>query len=241
MIDLASLWELEKHRESLNSLKTELKLLMEKTKLLNLEKRFQEIEQTHRDLLLKMEDTKHLIRKLEQEVDVHKDKHKSAEVTLYNGSVKDIKQLEHLEKEKEYHLKLVDDLEDKIIDAMGLSEDTQSRIDKISRLLKRTKRDMIEKQQLAHEKSTRLSYEIQIEEREIEDLEEIIDGQLLTLYNDIRGRKGSGMALMKNDVCNGCHMHIPEKIVEKARQGKSAVTCENCGRILYHEPEGEDI
>ncbi|MCR3957037.1 MAG: C4-type zinc ribbon domain-containing protein [Gudongella sp.] len=241
MLDLSSLWKLEKNHESLYSMKNEMKLLQERTEFHKLEKKCQELEERHENLLIKMKEVRLHLRKLEQEVDTHKEKSRMAELTLYNGSVKDLKQLEHLEKEKEYHRNLIDVLEDKIIDSMGISEDTESRIDEIYRLLSESKGDLVEKQNLIDESSAKLKNGMEVLEKTIENLEGEIDGARLSKYNDIRKRKGSGIAEMKNDVCNGCHMHIPEKIVEKARQGKAVVTCENCGRILYGVLEQEDI
>ncbi len=241
MLDLSSLWELEKNHESLYSMKNEMKLLQERTEFHKLEKKYQELEERHENLLMKRKDLRLQLRKLEQEVDIHKEKLRMAELNLYNGSVKDLKQLEHLEKEKEYHRNLIDVLEDTIIDSMGVSEDTESRIEEIYRLLSESKEDLAIKQGLIDESSAKLQNGMESLEKTIENLEGEIDSALLSKYNDIRKRKGSGIAQMKNDVCNGCHMHIPEKIVEKAKQGKAVVTCENCGRILYSPLEQEDI
>ena len=241
MLDLSSLWELEKNHESLYSMKNEMKLLQERTEFHKLEKKYQELEERHENLLMKRKDLRLQLRKLEQEVDIHKEKLRMAELNLYNGSVKDLKQLEHLEKEKEYHRNLIDVLEDTIIDSMGVSEDTESRIEEIYRLLSESKEDLAIKQGLIDESSAKLQNGMESLEKTIENLEGEIDSALLSKYNDIRKRKGSGIAQMKNDVGNGCHMHIPEKIVEKAKQGKAVVTWENCGRILYSPLEQEDI
>ena len=241
MLDLSSLWELEKNHESLYSMKNEMKLLQERTEFHKLEKKCQELEERHENLLMKRKDLRLQLRKLEQEVDIHKEKLRMAELNLYNGSVKDLKQLEHLEKEKEYHRNLIDVLEDTIIDSMGVSEDTESRIEEIYRLISESKEDLAIKQGLIDESSAKLQNGMESLEKTIENLEGEINSALLSKYNDIRKRKGSGIAQMKNDVCNGCHMHIPEKIVEKAKQGKAVVTCENCGRILYSPLEQEDI
>ncbi|WP_409228570.1 zinc ribbon domain-containing protein [Gudongella sp. SC589] len=241
MLDLSSLWEIEIHRKSLFSMENELKLLQERAELQKLEKDHQNLERRYENLLKKKKDLRLHLRKLEQEADIHKEKYRVAEANLYNGSVKDIKQLEHLEKEKEYHKNLVDTLEDEIIDTMGINEENEIKIDETGKLKSNTKRNLAHQISIVDDRITQLSMRIEVEKRTIENLEGSIEEKLLTKYHDISRRKGSGIAKMKEDVCTGCHMHIPEKIVEKAKQGKVVVTCENCGRILYHDLEQEDI
>lgn len=241
MLDLAGLWELEKHYDNLSTMRNQMKLLQESTELRRMEREIRVLEERFEDLLVKRKDLKLHIRKLEQEVDVHKDKYKSAEVNLYNGSVKDLKQLDHLEREKEYHLSLVDSLEDEIIDTMGISEETEAGISEGKSLLSQKRKDLVDKQKLFDKANSDLSDRIELEEKTIGDLESDLDEKLLSIYHDIRKRKGTGIAQVRNEVCKGCNMHLPEKIVEKAKQGKSVATCESCGRILYHEMDMDNI
>ncbi len=233
MSNLDRLWDIEKHYGNLDLYIKELKVLDENKEMHRMENRYQALKQTYEDLVVKKKELKTNLRKLEQEVQIHEEKFKIAEKTLYNGSVTDLKQLEHLEKEKEYHFGSIDKLEDDILESLGTIEKLDIEIDKISRDVLILDNELVEKKVESDRLLSELNDKIDKEKSTIEELENSCDENLLGVYHGIRSRKGSGIAEIKNDVCGGCHMRIPENIVEKAKLGKKIINCENCGRILY--------
>jgi len=50
----------------------------------------------------------------------------------------------------------------------------------------------------------------------------------------IRGKKG--VAIVRNQVCTGCHMTIPIGAINTLMHGEDIQMCENCGRYLYLPP-----
>jgi predicted nucleic acid-binding Zn-ribbon protein len=50
----------------------------------------------------------------------------------------------------------------------------------------------------------------------------------------IRGKKG--VAIVRNQVCGGCHMSIPIGSINTLMHGEDIQMCENCGRYLYLPP-----
>jgi hypothetical protein len=47
----------------------------------------------------------------------------------------------------------------------------------------------------------------------------------------VRGKKG--LAAVNNQVCAGCHMHVPMGVIITLKHGRDVQLCENCGRYLY--------
>lgn len=60
----------------------------------------------------------------------------------------------------------------------------------------------------------------------------LVEAPLLSRYEQIRKGKGTAIAAVKDENCQGCHMSIPPQALVKIRQGE-LVACQNCARILY--------
>jgi predicted nucleic acid-binding Zn-ribbon protein len=52
-------------------------------------------------------------------------------------------------------------------------------------------------------------------------------------YDRLRIRGKKGVALVRNQVCTGCHMHVPIGQITVLMRGEDVQLCENCGRYLY--------
>ncbi len=62
---------------------------------------------------------------------------------------------------------------------------------------------------------------------------------VLKKYENIRLKRGGlGIALVKNETCQGCYIHIPPQVYILLRRGtEELLTCPHCHRILYVENE----
>ena len=52
-------------------------------------------------------------------------------------------------------------------------------------------------------------------------------------YDRLRARGKKGLALVRNQVCTGCHMHVPIGQITVLMRGEDIQLCESCGRYLY--------
>src|ERR1039458_5518370 len=52
-------------------------------------------------------------------------------------------------------------------------------------------------------------------------------------YERLRIRGKKGVAVVRNQVCTGCHMHIPIGQINMLMRGEDVQLCESCGRYLY--------
>lgn len=64
---------------------------------------------------------------------------------------------------------------------------------------------------------------------------------ILKKYEMIRSRRGGlAMAVVKDETCQGCHIHIPPQLYIQLQKGvEELIYCQHCHRILYAEDQGE--
>jgi predicted nucleic acid-binding Zn-ribbon protein len=56
---------------------------------------------------------------------------------------------------------------------------------------------------------------------------------IISHYDRLRVRGKKGVAVVRNQVCTGCHMHIPIGQINMLMRGEDIQLCETCGRYLY--------
>ena len=56
---------------------------------------------------------------------------------------------------------------------------------------------------------------------------------IIAHYDRLRVRGKKGVAVVRNQVCTGCHMHIPIGQINVLMRGEDIQLCETCGRYLY--------
>ena len=52
-------------------------------------------------------------------------------------------------------------------------------------------------------------------------------------YERLRVRGKKGVAVVRNQVCTGCHMHVPIGQINMLMRDEDVQLCESCGRYLY--------
>ena len=52
-------------------------------------------------------------------------------------------------------------------------------------------------------------------------------------YDRLRVRGKKGVAIVRNQVCTGCHMHVPIGQITVLMRHEDIQLCESCGRYLY--------
>ena len=56
---------------------------------------------------------------------------------------------------------------------------------------------------------------------------------IVSHYDRLRVRDKKGVAIVRNQVCSGCHMHVPIGQIMMLMRGEDIELCETCGRYLY--------
>lgn len=72
-------------------------------------------------------------------------------------------------------------------------------------------------------------------EKQIAGLRANIPEPILGHYDRLRARDKKGVAVVRNQVCSGCHMRLPIGVITVLMQDRDIQLCDSCGRYLYLE------
>ena len=70
-------------------------------------------------------------------------------------------------------------------------------------------------------------------EAQAAELRGSIPAAIIGHYERLRVRGKKGIAVVRNQVCSGCHMHVPIGQITVLMRGEDVQLCETCGRYLY--------
>jgi hypothetical protein len=70
-------------------------------------------------------------------------------------------------------------------------------------------------------------------EAQAAELRSKIPQPIISHYERLRVRGKKGVAVVRNQVCTGCHMHVPIGQITVLMRGQDIQLCETCGRYLY--------
>ena len=70
-------------------------------------------------------------------------------------------------------------------------------------------------------------------EAQATELRSSIPAPIIGHYERLRVRGKKGIALVRNQVCTGCHMRVPIGQISMLMRGEDVQLCETCGRYLY--------
>jgi predicted nucleic acid-binding Zn-ribbon protein len=60
-----------------------------------------------------------------------------------------------------------------------------------------------------------------------------IPPQIVTHYDRLVVRGKKGVAVVRDQVCTGCHMRLPIGVIMTLMHGRDIQLCDTCGRYLY--------
>jgi hypothetical protein len=67
-------------------------------------------------------------------------------------------------------------------------------------------------------------------------LRPLIDAEWLTRFDRLSTSRGTGLARVEKQQCNGCRMSIRAQVWNQLREGE-LLTCDSCGRLIYWDPD----
>jgi len=68
---------------------------------------------------------------------------------------------------------------------------------------------------------------------QIEELRKTVPQPILGHFDRLVTRGKKGVAVVRNQVCTGCHMRLPIGTINTLMQGQDIQLCDSCGRYLY--------
>jgi uncharacterized protein len=72
-----------------------------------------------------------------------------------------------------------------------------------------------------------------VQESQKAELRNGIPQPVLAHYDRLVARGKKGVALVRNQVCTGCHMRLPIGTINTLMQKHDVQLCDSCGRYLY--------
>lgn len=231
MFDLNLLVKLDEYLKGVEDLEKRYKSLERDQFLVELDQNMIRLQQALVDIIRN-------VKEIENEAAEASDKLKACTIrldhinkTLYDGSIRDLKQMEHMEREL---ISLRDQKEELEWKELQCQESIDEMI--------KQKSDLDEKRSVIKEKFSTRRGEVRLEasnikneilrlKKEAEKITQNADKDILAVYYEIRAKKGSGAAVITNNICTGCNMMIATTIIDRIKMGKSIFYCETCGRI----------
>lgn len=71
------------------------------------------------------------------------------------------------------------------------------------------------------------------------ELRNSIPQPILAHYDRLVARGKKGVAIVRNQVCTGCHMRLPIGTINTLLQRQDVQLCDSCGRYLYIPEQAE--
>lgn len=173
-------------------------------------------------------------RRLDGEIGVLNARIQPEEKRLYDGSVRNPKELGNIQHELELLKEQRSKLEDQLLEVMSRIESLEAgHAATTSDLSYAQARWEAEKRSLQDD-AARLSDALARAEAKREAQKLKVTPLALHLYEDVRRRKGGvAVAHIQGSMCTGCRVSIPEAIRRRAFQPDQLAQCPNCERILY--------
>jgi uncharacterized protein len=178
------------------------------------------------------------LKKLSHEADEASTRLRTLEKKMYDGSVKNPKELAQMQEEVGHLKARLKGLEDTTLDAMLAVEAAEE-----AKAEAQQKLDNMEKeQQLFHagllEEKDKLMGQAKVLQVKRQRFVSELPWADLQMYERLRRAKG-GLAVVavRGGLCGGCHVGVPANTLRQARSGTELTSCPTCGRILY--PLGE--
>lgn len=160
------------------------------------------------------------------------DKAERSESRLYSGTVTNPKELADLQHEIDSLVRRRSRLEDELLEAMIMAEESQEANAQASELFNEIKLKWEQDQSdLISEQTELISHIQELTTQRKHHVENISAASLAAYENAIRRAGLTAVVSMTNGRCRGCQVLVPKSLVKAADEGK-LVNCDSCGRIL---------
>ncbi|HUP28166.1 MAG TPA: C4-type zinc ribbon domain-containing protein [Chloroflexia bacterium] len=187
----------------------------------------QEAASYHSDLQARLKQASH-------EVEDTSNRIRIQDKRLYDGSIKNPKELGQVQDEVAHLKSRLKTQEDAAIEAMMQAEAADDQLQARAADLEEATSEWQKFQAgLAEEKDTLLQQAKVLQLKRQRAIAELPWADLQTYERLRRGKGGVAIAGVREGLCGGCGVSVPANILHQARAGTDLVSCPTCGRILY--------
>lgn len=199
------------------------------TKLNEALKQFQTAEKSHRDLERERRSLE--LRSLTLSEDLKRSETKRRDVRNTKEEFAANKEFENFQKKVAETVKAVEEKTELVNQRAKFKEEKQQLLANLQTEMKALEETRAKR--LAELKTLKASLSSQREEY-ITKVDELV----FSMYERIQKlRKGSGIAIVRNSICGGCHVALPPQMVLRLDKLAEIITCPSCSRILFPSSE----
>ena len=232
MTQLENLFKLQENHDLTDKIN---KQLLQLKNGLQIRKELEKYEQLSSQLS-KMEESlntgKSKLRQSDYTLKEYELKLKDLDDELYSGSITNEKQLNHLTGERDRISNLLGELETEVLENMDLINEIEIDINSIKDRVVDFKKQIDHNKEESNNNINKLEKaKVQLAEN-ISNISNIIDDNIIEKYNRIQIRKKPALAIVKEGICAGCNIMVPNYQIEDIKKDK-IIQCESCNRILY--------
>ncbi len=173
-------------------------------------------------------------RRLEDEVERLNDRIAPEEKRLYDGSVRNPKELTGIQHELELLKAARERQEDALVEVLDQAETASRQRSEAQGAVTRLEERWSRTQEELRLEARRLGDAIARIDQRREAQAARIPPRLLATYEDLRRRKGgTAVARIKGNTCSGCRITIPDALRSRVLAGETVAQCPNCERIFH--------
>lgn len=193
-----------------------------------------EARTAHAAVEAELAETRRTQRLTEGEVAALTAKIEPEEKRLYDGSVRNAKELQNIQHELELLKQQRSKLEDQLLDVMANLERIEGDHRLASAALASEEARWEKDRADLGDEAQRLNGQIVRADARREAQKLKINPRNLAVYEDVRRRRaGVAVARVSGGTCGGCRVGIPEAVRRRAFEADLLAQCPNCERILY--------
>jgi len=195
----------------------------------------QAVVETRSKLVLEQQRLEELSRQqhsVEWEIDDLTNKLTGTEEELFSGRIRIPKELANLQHEIDGLKARRDQLEDRALETMDQVEFATGGVATLNSDLKALETEWQSQQQQLSAQLEQLKTVLSDLEHKRQLLAAEIDPQAVEVYQELKERKGTGVAKVEQGICRGCRISLPITELQQTRSG-NLVRCSSCGRILF--------
>ncbi|MGQ0760788.1 MAG: zinc ribbon domain-containing protein [Acidobacteriota bacterium] len=233
--ELAQLIALQKTDTNIRTLQTEIESIPERRA--EIEREFDQRAFEIRALEQKKEAAFHERARVEKEIFEQKQRAERADRNLMAAKKPD--EYTAAIREADAARKQISAFETQVLEQMEGFDTAEKELKERAPEVEKLREDMQARFAEFDEQVKRQEKELEAERAERERLMKELPKPMAALFNRISKRIRDGVAVARahNGACTACYMALRPQIMADVRRGNEVITCDNCNRILYYEPE----
>lgn len=173
------------------------------------------------------------VRELELELQGLTGKIAATEQRLYDGVVRNPKELESLQADLHHLRGRRDTLEDSILTGLTETDDSEARLAQARHRWEAVYAAWEQSQERSEALVAELRTQLARLSERVAGLRTALPATLLEPYDEsCRQKGGRGIAAVRGGLCEGCRVAVPTSLIQQLRRSNAIVRCGSCSRIL---------